>query len=1020
MKKNYRFSILTILLTSLFSFAQTARVQVIHNSADLAAQTVDVYLNDALLIDDFMFRTASPFIDAPAGVELSIEVAPGNSTSSADAIYEITPTLAANETYILVADGIVSASGYTTPSNFGIEVYATGREASSMAGNTDILVHHGATDAPTVDVNEATGPAVLVNDISYPAFSAYLELPTADYTINVSTADGVTVVEEYSAPLSTLGLNDLAITVLASGFLDPSMNSDGPAFGLWVALPTGGALVELPTTPDPTARVQVIHNSADLAAQTVDVYLNDALLIDDFMFRTASPFIDAPAGVELSIEVAPGNSTSSADAIYEITPTLAANETYILVADGIVSASGYTTPSNFGIEVYATGRETSSMAGNTDVLVHHGATDAPTVDVNEATGPAVLVNDISYPAFSAYLELPTADYTINVSTADGATVVEEYAAPLSTLGLNDLAITVLASGFLDPSMNSDGPAFGLWVALPTGGALVELPTTPDPTARVQVIHNSADLAAQTVDVYLNDALLIDDFMFRTASPFIDAPAGVELSIEVAPGNSTSSADAIYEITPTLAANETYILVADGIVSASGYTTPSNFGIEVYATGREASSMAGNTDVLVHHGATDAPTVDVNEATGPAVLVNDISYPAFSAYLELPTADYTINVSTADGATVVEEYAAPLSTLGLNDLAITVVASGFLDPSMNSDGPAFGLWVALPTGGALVELPTTPDPTARVQVIHNSADLAAQTVDVYLNDALLIDDFMFRTASPFIDAPAGVELSIEVAPGNSTSSADAIYEITPTLAANETYILVADGIVSASGYTTPSNFGIEVYATGREASSMAGNTDILVHHGATDAPTVDVNEATGPAVLVNDISYPAFSPYLELPTADYIINVSTADGVTVVEEYSAPLSTLGLNDLAITVLASGFLDPSMNSDGPAFGLWVALPTGGALVELPTTTLSVNNFGLNDFKLYPNPAKNILNVDLIDATETRANLYDFSGRLVSKTTLLNTNNTLDVSQLASGVYILELSNEKGKATAKISIR
>lgn len=92
MKKNYRLTILTLFMASLISFAQTARVQVIHNSADLAAQTVDVYLNDDLLLDDFMFRTASPFIDAPAGVQLSIEVAPINSTSSADAIYEITPT----------------------------------------------------------------------------------------------------------------------------------------------------------------------------------------------------------------------------------------------------------------------------------------------------------------------------------------------------------------------------------------------------------------------------------------------------------------------------------------------------------------------------------------------------------------------------------------------------------------------------------------------------------------------------------------------------------------------------------------------------------------------------------------------------------------------------------------------------------------------------------------------------------------------------------------------------------------
>ena len=58
-------------LLLLFSFlctfaavnAQTARVQIIHNSADDAAAEVDVYLNDGLAVDNFAFRTSTGFID---------------------------------------------------------------------------------------------------------------------------------------------------------------------------------------------------------------------------------------------------------------------------------------------------------------------------------------------------------------------------------------------------------------------------------------------------------------------------------------------------------------------------------------------------------------------------------------------------------------------------------------------------------------------------------------------------------------------------------------------------------------------------------------------------------------------------------------------------------------------------------------------------------------------------------------------------------------------------------------------
>lgn len=311
-------------------------------------------------------------------------------------------------------------------------------------------------------------------------------------------------------------------------------------------------------------------------------------------------------------------------------------------------------------------------------------------------------------------------------------------------------------------------------------------------------------------------------------------------------------------------------------------------------------------------------------------------------------------------------------------------------------------------------------TARVQVIHNSADLAVQTVDIYLNDVILLPDFEFRTASEFINATAGVPVSIEVAAGDSTSSADAIYEITQTFTTDETYILVADGNVSDEGYTETENFSIEVYEGGREVANIEGTTNLLIHHGVTDAPPVAINEVEQSAPLVSNLSYTQFSPYLELPTNDYIINVTTDNGANVIGEYSAPLSTIGLDDLAVTVLASGFLDPSMNSDGAKFGLWVALPSGGDLIELETTLLSVDNFKLTDINLYPNPAENILNIDFKDVAETKVNLYDMSGRLVMNTVLINTNNKLDMSQLKSGIYVVELSNENGKARTKITIK
>jgi hypothetical protein len=754
------------------------------------------------------------------------------------------------------------------------------------------------------------------------------------------------------------------------------------------------------------ARLQVIHNSPDLAAATVDVYVNNIILLNDFTFRTATPFIDVPAGVALSIDVAPSTSSSSAEGIFNLTATLAAGETYIIVANGIVSATGYSVAPNFNLNVYALGREAATSPTNTDVLVNHGSPDAPTVDVVETSIPAgTIVDDISFPEFRGYLELPTGDYVLDIRDETGTVTVASYQAPLETLGLDGAALMVLASGFLDPSQNSNGPGFGLWVALPTGGALIPLPAVEMPMARLQVVHNSPDLAAATVDVYVNDVLLLDNFAFRTATPFIDVPAGMTLNVDIAPATSASSAESIYNLTATLTAGETYIIVANGIVSTIGYSVAPNFDLNVYVLGREAATSPTNTDVLVNHGSPDAPTVDVVETSVPAgTIVDDISFPEFRGYLELPTADYVLDIRDATGTVTVASYQAPLQTLGLDGAALMVLASGFLDPSQNSNGPAFGLWVALPTGGALIPLPTVEMPMARLQVVHNSPDLAAATVDVYVNNILLLNDFAFRTATPFIDVPAGVSLSIDVAPSTSSSSAEGIFNLTATLAAGETYIIVANGIVSATGYSVAPNFDLNVYALGREAATSPTNTDVLVNHGSPDAPTVDVVETSIPAgTIVDDISFPEFRGYLELPTADYVLDIRDATGTVTVASYQAPLQTLGLDGAALMVLASGFLDPSQNSSGPAFGLWVALPTGGALIPLPSVPLSVGDFNIDKLALYPNPTASEINLAIPFAFNSfDATIYDVSGRTIKK---VNTPFSIDVSDFTSGVYMID---------------
>ena len=312
-------------------------------------------------------------------------------------------------------------------------------------------------------------------------------------------------------------------------------------------------------------------------------------------------------------------------------------------------------------------------------------------------------------------------------------------------------------------------------------------------------------------------------------------------------------------------------------------------------------------------------------------------------------------------------------------------------------------------------------TARVQVIHNSADAAAETVDVYLNETLLIPNFEFRTASPFVDAPAGLEIELSVAPPNSSGVEDAIYTAPVKLSADETYIVVADGIVSGSGYNPPQPFGLQIYDMGRELADESGNTDVLVHHGSTDAPTVDIVETgVGAGTLVDNISYTEFQGYLELPTADYIIDVTDETGSVTVASFQAPLASLELDGVALVAVATGFLDPSQNSDGPAFGIGVALPTGGPLVMLPELLGNQDHELSNAIALYPSPAKE--QVTLSNRSNTAletAMIYDLKGKLVSQIDLqdMQSERVIDISSYATGVYMVHITGGQSSVVKRL---
>lgn len=934
---------LALVVFALAGFSQ-ARIQVIHNSADAALESVDIWLDETLLLDNFKFRTASPFMDAPAGVAITISVKGPDSQDPDNPLWSGSYNLTDGEHYIMVAEGIITAAGYDPAVPFDIAVMAGARETATAEDMTDMLTHHGSTDAPALDINEVgLGLGQLVDNISYSEFDGYLELSTKDFLFEVTEAGGSPVIDTYEAYFRILGYKGMALTVLTSGFLDPGSNNNGPAFGLWVALASGGNLVELPPN-NPTARVQFIHNSADAAVEVVDVWLNGTKLIDNLEFRTASPFLDLPADEEITIAVTDSGSPNPDNPLWSGNFTLTLDEKYIMVADGIVSATGYDPAQPFSMEIFPQAREMANMTNLTDILWHHGSTDAPIVDIYEVgTGAGQWVDDLSYTDFAGYLELEPKDYIVEIRDETGINKLAAFKLPLETMGMDGFALTVVASGFLNPENNSGGPALGLWMANAAGGDLVELPVY-DPKARIQFIHNSADEVAGIVDVWLNGSLWLDNLAFRSASPFLDVPAGQEVTIAVKGPDSQDPDDPLWSHVYNFQEDKAYLLVADGIISASGYDPIKPFDVMVFPNAREIANSSGQTDVLIHHGSTDTPAIDLVEVgIGLGLMVDNMEYGQFAGYFGMAPVNYILQVRDETGMTKIAAYSIPLANMGLQGQAINIIVSGFLEPGNNSDGPEFGLYLVKASGGDFIKFPLY-DPKARIQIINNSADTSAAVMDVWLNQTLILDDFKFRSASPFMDVPANEQFTISIKGPNSSDPYNPLFAHNYTLVEGETYIFVGDGIISETGYNPPMPFDLKEYEFARETSNQATYTDILFHHGATDAPTLDLNEiGVGAGLIVNDLAYGTFNNYIELPAINYLMEVRDATGENLFGTFRMPLSNPGFEGSAITVVASGFIGPENNSDGPAFGLWAALPEGGPLVEMipyfPTAMIQI---------------------------------------------------------------------------------
>lgn len=463
------------------------------------------------------------------------------------------------------------------------------------------------------------------------------------------------------------------------------------------------------------------------------------------------------------------------------------------------------------------------------------------------------------------------------------------------------------------------------------------PDIPEGLSRVQIIHDVADPAAATVDLYVGGDLLVDDFDFRTATPYVDIDAG-QYDVVIAGPDSESVDDGLVTFEDVEFAEQTrYVIVASGVLDPTEFEVnpdERDTAVTLYVIDqtREESTDASFDQLLLFHGVTDAPAVDLF-AENSATLVSDLGYGDFSdGYLSVPPGITVFDLLVSATQARINSYQTP--SLAGGD-AYVVVASGFLDDTQNEAAPFELLAYASPFGGDRVD-PITLEEAARLQIVHDSADPAASQVDIYADSELLAENVEYRTATPFLTYPSGVALEFAVTEPGVADPDDNVLSSTFEFTAGSSQIAVVSGVIDPGEFPdNPDDLDTDLafYAFGGALESgTSGSARLLGFHGLIDAPTVGLElTADGDDFELSDeLAYGEFTGYLAAPAdPDAILTVlPNSPPMNSIVDFSIDLD--GFSGEAALLSISGIFDGDTDPD---VALVVISPNGDVLVIPP---------------------------------------------------------------------------------------
>jgi hypothetical protein len=557
-------------------------------------------------------------------------------------------------------------------------------------------------------------------------------------------------------------------------------------------------------------------------------------------------------------------------------------------------------------------------------------------------------------------------------------------------------------------------------------------------SKIQIVHNSPDFIIDTVDVWLNNTKFVNDLAFRHATSMLSIDSGdYILTIAKKFSTDTTASFSLFKSNSfRIDTAKTYLSFISGVIDTNQYSTNPN-GIDrsfslTTTDAYSSSTSSGQVELSFINGVPDASSLDLNEIGLPGLIkiADDFPYNVFSnSSVSLSTGNTLFNITNSDSTLFKGAYRMNSSfASGQRGIIFT---SGINESIGNpSSAKQFAVFVAFSNGTVreLVKL------VSQVQLIHNSADVTIDTIDVYLNGKKVIDNFGFRDATPFVKYNALVPTSIAFAAKNSISADSSFYSTSIVFDSSSNYYALANGVLNTSNYIANPNaknisFKIHTYKGAKEVADISKNIELLYFHGVTDMTRTTSRGSSQVQFLSKNDAYGEFHGYsLQSAQDNLLFDLLDASNDTIIT--SGISNLINYHGKAGIVFASGFASANSltNQNGDTAILFIAWPDGNIDSIAPiriTTGFDEKNIEPSDILVYPNPANSYVNIKLtINLTETiTTTITDIRGKVIS-TNEINVssganNISINSENIESGIYFLTITSNSNSITKKFNV-